>query len=580
MLYFAGSNEKVNRGNLSVSQAILDIAEICAQHGVQDLILSPGSRNAPLTLAFNRHPQIEVKLVSDERSAGYIALGVAQSRKQPVILLCTSGTAALNYGPAIAEAYYQKVPLLVITADRPPEWIDQNDGQSIRQRNWFQNHVKQSFELPVSLEHRDEIWQVHRTINQAIITCVSTEAGPVHVNAPFREPFYPKSDQKWEYNTRVPVVNTFEYQPKFDSDDWETIKEIWCKTEKILVVAGQQPKSEALRLALETLQKQTKGPVIGDATSNLTLVNGVIKHFELILGQDDALLESLKPDVLVTFGGAHIAKNIKQFFRKHSPAEHWHIQDSGYPPDTFRSLSHVIPMNPTAFLSKITAMHPEPNRATWYQIWQHQELTVSQWLSEFLKRLEFNELTAVKQVLDSCPEVHLHLSNSSPVRWVDLIGSNSKILELSSNRGTSGIDGCSSTALGHALVNHKMNLLITGDMAFFYDRNAFWHQYKVPNLKIVVLNNHGGGIFRLIDGPKEQPELEQLFVSQQPLSAANTCKDFNIKYLHCSGKKDLKAKLNALFEPNDHVSLLEIEFSNNLTEIYQELKASLRKNHV
>jgi 2-succinyl-5-enolpyruvyl-6-hydroxy-3-cyclohexene-1-carboxylate synthase len=565
---------------LSVSQAILDIAEICAQQGVHDLILSPGSRNAPLALAFSRHPQIEVKLVGDERSAGYIAFGMAQSLKKPVILLCTSGTAALNYGPAIAEAYYQKVPLLVITADRPPEWIDQNDGQSIRQRNLFRNHVKQSFELPVSLEHRDEVWHVHRTINQAIITCVSSQAGPVHINAPFREPFYPKSGQKWEYNTRVPVVDSFENQPNLVSDDWETLKEIWLNTERILVVAGQYPPSEALTSVLETLQKQARVPVIGDATSNLHLVNGVIKHIELILGQDDALLESLKPDVLVTFGGAYIAKNIKQFFRKYSPAQHWHIQDSGYPPDTFRSLSRVIPMNPTAFLSKITAMDPEPNRAKWYQTWQHQEVTVSQWLSEFLKRHEFNELTAVQQVLDLCPEVHLHLSNSSPVRWVDLIGSNSRILELSSNRGTSGIDGCSSTALGHALVNHKMNLLITGDMAFFYDRNAFWHQNKVPNLKIVVLNNHGGGIFRLIEGPKEQPELEELFVTQQPLSAANTCKDFNIKYLRCSGKKDLKVKLNALFEPNDHISLLEIEFTNNLTEIYQELKASLRKNHV
>ena len=275
--------------------------------------------------------KLEYSCISDERSAAYIALGMAQSLRQPVILLCTSGTAALNYGPAIAEAYYQKVPLLVITADRPPEWIDQNDGQSIRQRNLFQNHVKQSFELPVSLEHRDEVWQLHRTINQAIISSVSSQAGPVHINAPFREPFYPKYGQEWEYNTQVPVVATFDNQTALATTDWDRLHETWSKTEKILVVAGQQPRSEALTLALETLQEQAKVPVIGDATSNLHMVNGVIKHIELILGQDDALLETLKPDLLVTFGGAYISKNIKQFFRKYSPAMHWHIQAAGYP---------------------------------------------------------------------------------------------------------------------------------------------------------------------------------------------------------------------------------------------------------
>ncbi len=558
----------------------MDLAEICAQHGVRHVLISPGSRNAPLALSFSRHPEITTKMVSDERSAGYIGLGMAQGLKEPIVLLCTSGTAALNYGPAIAEAFYQKVPLLIFTADRPPEWIDQNDGQSIRQRNLFQNHVKHSYGLPVSLQHPDEVWQLHRTINQAINTCISDQAGPVHINAPFREPFYPRSGQPWEYRKDVSLVNIQHSKSELETSDWGKLVKQWSEATNILVVGGQYPKSEALISALEALQQHCKVPILGDITSNLHRGKGVIKHVELILGQDDAFLDSLKPDLLLTFGGAHISKNLKRFLRRHSPDQHWHVQESGYPPDTFKSLSAVIPMDPAEFIQQLTARTSPSDDEKWSQTWKDQEASVTSWIDEFLRKQDFNELAAVQQVLDICPEAHLHLSNSSPVRWSDLIGGKSQITEISSNRGTSGIDGCTSSALGHALVNQRLNLLITGDMAFFYDRNAFWHQLSVPNLKIVLLNNHGGGIFRLIDGPKDQPELERLFVTQQSLSAKNTCKDFNIKYLYCNHRNELKTRLTELFEPNDHISLLEIEFSNNMSEIYQELKTSLKQNHV
>ena len=562
---------------MSNSQTIANIAEICSRHGVVNLVLSPGSRHAPLALAFSRHRQITTRIISDERSAGYMALGMAQSINQPVILLSTSGTAALNYGPAIAEAYYQKVPLIVFTADRPPEWIDQNDGQSIRQRNVFQNHVKNSFELPVSFEHPDAIWQVYNIINQSIVTSITGQPGPVHINAPFREPLYPVGNHTLEYSKSVPLVDTGETHKSLGQDLWKQLATQWARAKKILIAGGQNPFSEGLTSALKNLQDHARVPVLGDATSNLHRMNGVMMHAEIILGQPDNVLQTLQPDLLLTFGRGFISKNLKTFLRKYSPSRHWHVQAAGYPPDTFRSLTRVISMDPAEFLTELCDHIPAQENSSWYQLWEGNENFARERIVKFLEAPGFHEIQVVDQMMKAANGVHLHLANSSPVRWVDLLGPVPEIIEVSSNRGTSGIDGCSSTAVGHSWMNDRQNMLITGDMAFFYDRNAFWHQYKLPNLKIVILNNHGGGIFRLVDGAREQPELEELFVTRQALCAENTARDFGMKYLHCSTKEDLTTKLHELFRPSDHAVLLEIEFSNNMDEIYQELKASLKR---
>lgn len=174
-------------------QPVYDIAEICAKKGITHAVISPGSRSAALTLAFVRHPSIKTFIIPDERSAGFIALGMAQQLRKPVVTICTSGTAVYNLGPAIAEAFFQQVPLVVLTADRPPEWVAQQDGQTIFQRNIFGAHVKQSYELPVSRQHPDEAWHVNRIINEAVNLSLDLPPGPVHINAPFREPFYPAS---------------------------------------------------------------------------------------------------------------------------------------------------------------------------------------------------------------------------------------------------------------------------------------------------------------------------------------------------------------------------------------------------
>ncbi len=542
------------------------------------MVLSPGSRNAPLTLAFSRHPKFSHHLISDERVAGYVALGMAQSVKHPIILLCTSGTAALNFGPAISEAFYQHIPLLVFTADRPPEWIDQNDGQAIRQRNVFENHVKKSFELPVSPDHKDARWQIHRIVNEAIISSSTGVPGPVHINVPLREPLYP-SDQSWDYNSKVPIIKFRQTNKTLSQKHWSCLKDQWAGANKILIVGGQNPYSSTLVAALTHIQSHTKVPVLGDVVSNLHRMTNTVRHSEVILGQEDSRLEELHPDLLISFGGNLVSKNLKLFLRRYPPSNHWHIQDTEFPTDTFQNLSEIIPMDPGAFFSQLSDVVPSVPESAWYQRWQTEESRACEQINSFVKIQQFCELQAVDIVLKAAKKVHLHVANSTPVRWADLIGIAPEIIEISANRGTSGIDGCTSTAVGHALTNGKQHLLITGDMALFYDRNAFWHQYKIPNLKIVLLNNHGGGIFRLLDGPRKQPELEELFVTTQSLSAVNFAQDFGMKYLYCNNAEDLTKNLSQLFEPYDQACILEVKFPNHMGDIYQELKASFKNSY-
>ena len=563
---------------MSIPQTILDIPEICAKHKLGKLVLSPGSRNAPLTLAFNRHPSFNPLVISDERAAGYLALGISQSDKLPAILLSTSGTAALNYGPAIAEAYYQNTPLLILTADRPPEWIDQNDGQAIRQYNVFNNHVKKSFQLPVDLEHPDAQWQVYRTINEAIILAVSGKPGPVHINIPFREPLYPGIDQSEAYDKMTPAINFRPTTKDLTDQQWNSLKEQWSNANKILIVGGQVPFSQNLSNYLLELQDHCKVPVLGGVTSNLHNVHHSISHLEIILGSADSRLEALRPDLLISFGGGYVSKNLKLFLRNHPPTVHWHIQDTPFPPDPFRTITDILPLDPAIFFLELKKKLPIVEHSPWYDKWQKQERLAAQFIEEFIEDTEFCELKAVHTVLAKAKGMHLHLANSTPVRWVNLIGVAPETIEVSSNRGTSGIDGCSSTAVGHALSNDRENLLITGDMALFYDRNAFWHQYKLPNLKIVLLNNHGGGIFRLIAGPSEQPELEALFVTNQSLTADNFAKDFGMKYLYCDNAGDLSHNLDLLFQ-SESQALMEIVLPANMSDIYQKLILEIKNRY-
>lgn len=569
-------------------QPIHNIAELCAQKGINQVILCPGSRCAPLTLAFARHPGITTRTIPDERSAGFIALGIAQQRKSPVVLVCTSGTAAYNFAPAIAEAHFNEVPLLIITADRPAEWIGQHDGQTIHQHHLYGPHVKQFYQLPQEYEHADSQWAINRMVNEAINLSYQEPKGPVHINAPFREPFYPKTSEDIVFDPSVRVLDELSNSFPLTDDHTQFLSREWKKYHNILILAGQHEQDTPLMQALETVATRQHIPVIGDLTANMHGMEDMLAHVEMCLAHaNEEIKKELKPDLLITFGKSIVAKNIKLFLRKHQPTAHWHIQPNGNLADTYQSVTHLFRVTPTQFFKHIetlattTPAFETQKQINFKNLWAAEERRVTRAIHDYFPRPELGELEVVKEVMAALPnDCNLHLANSMSVRYANLLGlaSSQKNIQIYCNRGTSGIDGCTSTTVGHVLVNpNKLNVLITGDLAFFYDRNAFWHNYPLPNLRILLLNNHGGIIFKMIDGPGNLPEADEYFVTNQRLNARKLSEEFNITYLALDNRRKLKNLIPDFLDADGQTKILEFESESTLnTTIFDGLKKQLK----
>ncbi|MGY6560027.1 MAG: 2-succinyl-5-enolpyruvyl-6-hydroxy-3-cyclohexene-1-carboxylic-acid synthase [Nitritalea sp.] len=532
-------------------QPIADLVSLCAAKGIKDAILSPGSRCAPLSLAFVRHPDIHTRTLSDERSAAFVALGIALETRRPVVLVCTSGSAAYNYAPAVAEAFFQQIPLLILTADRPPEWIDQWDGQTIHQQNLYGSHVKAAYQFPDSFTHADQAWYGRRQVTEALQLAKAFPPGPVHINIPLREPFYPDATHGFDF--RVPQVPALSLRGQLDlcPEDRERLKGTLQEARRILIVPGQQAPNSALAGLLEEIAASRKALVVADSISNMQVPHALTlhDHFMEELGPEEA------PDLLITFGKSIISKKLKLFFRA-ATCPHWHVQEAGYVPDTFQSLQVQVPCHPAAFLRFFVAQRsPQPEDT--FSSWRALEARYREKIMRDMAQKPFGEWRAIYSTMACLPRgTKVHAANSMAVRYVNLCGRISA--EVYCNRGTSGIDGSSSTAVGAAFSTKDTVLLVTGDLAFFYDRNAFWHNYPMPNLRILLLNNHGGEIFRKIKGPSAQPELEEYFVTKQRLNARLLCEEFGFQYLPVQDEAALEEALTVFFKPSFKPKLIEV----------------------
>lgn len=553
-----------------IIQPIVDLVAICARKGVKNVILSPGSRCAPITLAFARHPEMHCRTVSDERSAAFIALGMAQQTQKPVVLVCSSGTASLNYAPAVAEAYFQEIPLIVITADRPTEWIDQWDGQTIRQEKIYGNHIKKDFRFPDAFSHPDQSWHAHRISNEAINIAAAYPAGPVHINIPLREPFYPSATEKFNYSLPLPSVDQVHSGGALTEDQKIQLKNQLERYSRILIVPGQQRPNPKLQQLLDQLMMEQRAVVVTDTISNLQSEHSINYHDQFI---PVAEAEKLSPDLIISFGKSIISKSLKLFLRS-SGAEHWHIRPNGYIPDTYQGLTKQLFADPASFLTFL-GQNISKNDPHFQEYWTQCDQHLADRLKQELSHAEFGEWKAIHQALSLMPgKSKLHLANSMAVRYVNFLGPRPQ--EVICNRGTSGIDGSNSTAVGCTFTTKEMVTLITGDMAFFYDRNAFWNNYTFNNLRVILLNNHAGGIFRIIDGPAMQPELEEFFETKQALSAENLAREFNFHYKQVTLEEDYLKALDGFFQPSVQPKIIEvITDSKNNTSILKEIKAKL-----
>jgi 2-succinyl-5-enolpyruvyl-6-hydroxy-3-cyclohexene-1-carboxylate synthase len=553
-----------------IIQPIIDLVALCHQKGIKNVILSPGSRCAPLTLAFARHPGIITRTISDERSAAFIALGMAQALGKPVALVCTSGSAAMNYFPAIAEAFFQQIPLLIITADRPPEWINQYDGQTVFQAELYGEHVKKSYRFPDSFESKDQVWHANRISNEAINLANQFPPGPIHLNIPLREPFYPKADEKLIFPENLRNIEV--YEPEITLKSFDFLQKEIQSYRKILIIPGQQIRNTGIQTVLDQLSVEKNVVIVTDTISNLQSESTISLHDHWLGNLEWS--ESLQPDLILTFGKSIISKSLKLFARK-SNAAHWHIQEDGKSKDTFQKLSKIITSSPISFLEWLLR-NTSSQEKSFAERWNSLQAKTATFLASSLAGSKFGEYSALHIISKFIPEnSKIHVANSMSVRYLNFLGKWNQ--EIYCNRGTSGIDGSNSTAVGCALVSNEFVTLITGDLAFFYDRNAFWHNYQLSNLRIILLNNHAGGIFRLIEGPSSQPELEEFFETKQALNGTHLAAEFGFEYNRVNTKSDLEASLENLYSKSSVPKLLEIESnSEENARILDEVKARIK----
>ncbi len=543
----------------SAKNGVQLIVEQCIAHGIRHVVFSPGSRNAPFVIAFDEHPQVTCYVIHDERSAAFFAMGMALQLDEMVAVICTSGTAVLNYYPAIAEAFYQCIPLLVITADRPEEWINQGDGQTIVQKNVFQNHIRYSCHFSETADSPDKRWYIERELAITFSMGNTYWRGPVHINVSLSEPLYQTA------KIEVPKTRKFIYSKgSFQLTNADALNCIasleWGKT---VVLCGQLSPDSILLDTLKFFANDSSVAMLVENTSNLidrSFVHCIDRTLNSI--SSDELTEFV-PDLLISIGGAVVSKKIKTFFRKHPPKQHWKIGHEFPWMDTYQSLTHTFETDATSFFKAINQLNYPKNRSTFGAKWKQKDYLTQSKLPRFLNHVPFSDIKVFETVLDYLPEhVVLHMANSSVVRYCQLFDPISSII-YRSNRGTSGIDGSTSTTVGAASVDpEKCHVLIIGDISFFYDSNALWNAYLPLNLRIFLVNNAGGGIFKIIDGPSSTNQ-EHYFEAKHSTNAQLLCETFGVTYYQANSIEDIENQMVDFYTmgANNRPKLMEITTS-------------------
>lgn len=553
--------------NIPLAQNVI---ELCRSKNIKDVVISPGSRNAPLTISFANQDFFNNYSIVDERSAGFFALGIAQQTQKPVVLCCTSGSAVVNYYPAIVEAFYSDIPLIVISADRPVERLDIGDGQTIRQKNVFENHILYSANLYSEIVLEESVtnpklvqkkWEAQkhneREINLALNSAIEKK-GPVHINVPFYEPLYQTTT---ELKVSPLQIEPIREKKTIQVNSLKSYAEIWNKSSKKLILVGVNKPNSIEKKYLKALAKDPSVLVFTETTSNLheedfiLRIDNIIAPIE-ISDNSDELFQQLQPEILLTFGGMVVSKKIKAFLRKFQPQQHWHI-DEKKALNTYFCLNKHFDVEPNEFFSVFGDL-VENKSSDYRDTWLKFRDQANEKHQEYMKNIPFSDLKVFSHLIQHMKTAQvLHVSNSSVVRYANLFKLSDQ-LEVYCNRGTSGIDGSVSTAVGAAVKSKIPTTLITGDLAFFYDSNALWNQYIPKDFRIIIINNGGGGIFRILPGNKSETYFHQYFETRHQLTAEHLSKMFDFEYHKASDETELIHSLKEFFAASDQPKILEI----------------------
>ncbi|MFP2994694.1 2-succinyl-5-enolpyruvyl-6-hydroxy-3-cyclohexene-1-carboxylic-acid synthase [Spongiivirga sp. MCCC 1A20706] len=540
------------------------VAFLCQEKGIKNIVISPGSRNAPLTISFTENPFFKTFSIVDERCAAFFALGMAQQFQKPVALVCTSGSALLNYYPAIAEAFYSDIPLVVLSADRPIERIDIGDGQTIRQKNVFENHILYSANLYSELvlegtPQNEKLAQKQvesrkhnaQEINHALNAAIERN-GPVHINIPFYEPLYTKVDSL----SVAPIVIKPNAKPIFDTSNIGEFINEWTAAKRKLVLVGVSKPNAVLQPYLNILAEDDSVIVLTETTSNIHHPKFFNCIDQLIGSLNDDEFKALQPDILLTFGGMVVSKKIKAFLRHYQPKHHWHI-DEKKAFNTYFCLDKHFQTSPNIFFDSFLKNY-QPQSSEYFAHWDAIRNLRKQKHEAYLNTIDFSDFKAFEKIFPAIPDNYqLQLGNSSTIRYAQLFNINNS-LTIFCNRGTSGIEGSTSTAIGAAVATNRPTVLLTGDLSFFYDSNALWNDYIPNNFRIIVINNGGGGIFRILPGDKGSDDFSTYFETTHKHTAALLCSMYGFGYQSVNDEQGLVENLDDFFLESDSPKLLEI----------------------
>ena len=529
------------------------IIQRCQAHNIKHIVISPGSRNAPLTIGFTANEFFECYSIVDERSAGFFALGIAQQLEQPVALVCTSGSALVNYYPAVVEAFYSRIPLVVISADRPDHLINIGDGQTITQPHVFGSHVLYEANLKEGIKKSFfKSFKYNDSLINKALEVAYTAKGPVHVNVRFSEPLYETIETD---NDQVEVFKINKNESKV-SLPCSIIKK-WHTSKRKMILVGVNSPESVKQIYLDLIGEDPSIVVLTETTSNLHHSNFFPSIDPLITPLDAMDYEALQPEILLTFGGMVVSKKIKTFLRSYAPKLHWHI-DPVQANDTFFCLTKHYKCSVNNFLKQLVSTNGSPVESQYFKTWNKVKKIRLEKHKDYVKSIPFCDFKVFDSVLKHIPSNSMvQSSNSSTIRYLQLFNLNSS-LTVFCNRGTSGIDGSTSTAVGASCVSEKPTVFITGDLSFFYDSNALWNNYIPSNFRIIIINNRGGGIFRILPGNKNSENFSTFFETNHTLTAKSISEHFMFDYASASSSDELNAQWDDFYATSQRPKILEI----------------------
>jgi 2-succinyl-5-enolpyruvyl-6-hydroxy-3-cyclohexene-1-carboxylate synthase len=556
------------------------VVTLCKTHNVKHIVISPGSRNAPLTIGFTHDDFFNCYSIVDERCAAFFALGIAQQLQEPVAVVCTSGSALLNYYPAIAEGYYSHIPLVVLSADRPKHLIDVGDGQTIKQKKVYGEHVLYNANLKLDLKEKKSVAEEEelpifknlenklerflglqtdiQTSNETEIhealTVAKLKSVPVHINCPFDEPLYETVD---ELTINPKLFKHQSITEQVDDFEIKSLLDIWQNTKRKLILVGVLQPNSIEAQWLQHIADDDSILVFTETTSNLHHSDFFPGIDKIIAPLNEDQFKTLQPEILLTFGGLVVSKKIKVFLRTYKPKHHWHIGLSKAN-DTFFCLDKHIKLSPNTFLSAFLSQAKHHAKSDYKSTWLTLREKRRSLHNDYLETIPFSDFTVFNSVLKTIPkQSQLQVGNSSAIRYTQLFQLSNNI-EVFCNRGTSGIDGSTSTAIGAAVASKKRTTFITGDLSFFYDSNALWNSYIPKNFRIIVINNEGGGIFRILPGDKNTTNFDTYFETKHHLSAKQLCDMYGFDYSKAEDEIAVEQELKPFYEVSNKPKLLEI----------------------